>query len=445
MHEFALPSLGADMDDATLVEWYVKSGQPLKRGDLICVVESEKGAIDVESWVDGTVARLIAAPGQLVTVGQTIAVFALPGEDLNAVMAATEALGAAAAASAATAAHSASRPTPSPPAARQPIASWSTAEPPVARDGSSGRIKVSPAARRLAAQLGVDLTRVRTSAADGVVSLADVQAVHDGTAAATIAKPAATHAGPPPTLAGPVAPAATETAAAGAAPARQPADRTARMRSVIAAAMARSKREIPHYYVGTEMVVEDALNWLQTFNAARPITERVLFIALQLKAIARALREVPELNGFLVDGEFRGAESIHIGVVTALRGGGLIVPALHDVDRLDLVALMAQLRALLTRVRGGQLRSSDLADGTISVSNMGDLGVDSVFGVIYPPQVAIVGLGTVTPKPTVRDGAVVIARTMQATLSADHRVTDGLVGARFLNIFKRELAHPEQL
>lgn len=427
MHEFALPSLGADMDDATLVEWYVKSGQSVKRGDLICVVESEKGAIDVETWVDGTVARLIAAPGQLVTVGQTLAVLALPGEDLAAVTAASEAI---AAVAAATAAPLAARPMPAhsalhQPTAHQPIPSRSSAASKGTPDSSPGRLKVSPAARRLAAQLGVDLARVQTSAADGVVSLADVQAAHERPAASTLAESAATRAAP--------------------ALGQQPADRMTRMRSVIAAAMTRSKREIPHYYVGTEMVVEPALNWLQTFNAARPITERVLFIALQLKAIARALREVPELNGFLIDGGFRRAESIHIGVVTSLRGGGLVVPALHDVDRLDLLELMAQLRAMLTRARAGQLRSSDLADGTISVSNMGDLGVDSVYGVIYPPQVAIVGLGTITPKPIARDGAVVIARTMQATLSADHRVTDGLVGARFLNTFKHQLEHPEQL
>jgi pyruvate dehydrogenase E2 component (dihydrolipoamide acetyltransferase) len=215
------------------------------------------------------------------------------------------------------------------------------------------------------------------------------------------------------------------------------------MRAAIAAAMSRSKREIPHYYLGSEIDVEAAHRWLERYNAARPLAGRVLFAALALRAVALAVHEVPDLNGQFADGRFRRSKAIHVGVVTSLRGGGVVVPALHDADRLALPELMASLRDVLARARSGRLRSSDLADSTITVTNLGDLGVETVYGVIYPPQVALVGLGRVLARPVVRDGAIVAARTMTATLSGDHRVTDGLAGARFLSALRERLAHPE--
>ena len=215
------------------------------------------------------------------------------------------------------------------------------------------------------------------------------------------------------------------------------------MRAAIAAAMARSKREIPHYYLGTEIDVERALQWLERFNDGRPLAGRVLFAAFALRAVARALRAMPDLNGQFVDGRFHRSDAIHVGVVTSLRGGGVVVPAVHDADRLDLPELMTSLRDVLARARSGRLRSSDLADSTITVTNLGDLGVETVYGVIYPPQVALVGLGRVLARPTVREGAIVATRTMNATLSGDHRVTDGLAGARFLAALREEFEHPE--
>ncbi|MCZ7558850.1 MAG: 2-oxo acid dehydrogenase subunit E2 [Burkholderiaceae bacterium] len=170
---------------------------------------------------------------------------------------------------------------------------------------------------------------------------------------------------------------------------------------------------------------------MENFNASRPLADRVLFAALALRAVALALRAVPDLNGQFVGGRFRRSEAIHVGVVTSLRGGGVVVPAVHDADRLTLPELMASLRDVVARARSGRLRSSDLADSTITLTNLGDLGVETVFGVIYPPQVALVGLGRVFPRATVRDGAIAATRAVNATLSGDHRVTDGLAGARF--------------
>ncbi len=212
------------------------------------------------------------------------------------------------------------------------------------------------------------------------------------------------------------------------------------MRAAIAAAMARSKREIPHYYLGCDALVEPSLGALEAFNAGRPLAERVLFAALALRAIALALREAPELNGRFVDGRFEPSANVHLGVVTALRGGGLLVPTVHDADRLALPELMAALRDALARARSGQLRSSDLADSTATVTNLGELGTDMVYGVIYPPQVALIGLGRVAARPVVRDGQVVAARTVHLSLAADHRASDGLIGARFLAAVPQRLA-----
>jgi len=230
-----------------------------------------------------------------------------------------------------------------------------------------------------------------------------------------------------------------------AAAATKSPDRQAGMRDAIAAAMSRSKREIPHYYLASEINVESAIAWLEKRNAAVPISERVLFAAMQLKAVACALRETPELNGFYQGGAFRPAAGMHLGVAVSLRGGGLVAPALHDVDKLSLADLMAGLKDLLRRARSGQLRSSEMSDPTITVTNLGDLGVDTVFGVIYPPQVALVGIGRSNVKPWVTGGTIVAARIVHATLSADHRVSDGMRGARFLVELDRLLQQPESL
>lgn len=216
------------------------------------------------------------------------------------------------------------------------------------------------------------------------------------------------------------------------------------MREAIGAAMARSKREIPHYYLAHEIRVDAALDWLEHLNTGKPPAERVLFAALALRAVAQAAAVVPGLNGHWIDGAVQAADHVHLGVVTALRGGGLVVPALHDADRLDLPATMAALSQAIARARGGRLRSGDLGDATITVSNLGDLGCDEGWGVIYPPQLAIVGLGRIAPRPVVTpEGTLAAARTLRLTLAADHRASDGLVGARFIAAVAHRLEHPE--
>jgi pyruvate dehydrogenase E2 component (dihydrolipoamide acetyltransferase) len=265
---------------------------------------------------------------------------------------------------------------------------------------------VSPAARKRAAELGVALDAVAGTGPGGAVTLADVEA------AATTAT----------------------------APRRGEA-----MRQTIAAAMTRSKREIPHYYLADDVPLGAALGFLAARNAERPVTARLLLATLLLQAVARALRRYPEFNGFFRDGRFVPADGIHVGVAIALRGGGLVAPALRDAPRKDVDALNRELLDLVARTRAGTLRASELSDPTITVTSLGDQGVRTVFPVIYPPQVAIVGFGRVTERAWV-DGAVVRpAPVVTASLGADHRVSDGHRGALFLAAVGDALQRPEEL
>jgi pyruvate dehydrogenase E2 component (dihydrolipoamide acetyltransferase) len=217
------------------------------------------------------------------------------------------------------------------------------------------------------------------------------------------------------------------------------------MRRAIAAAMTRSKREIPHYYLSLDMDVARAVSWLATENATRPATDRILFAAVLLKATAVAARQVPEMNGFFVDGAFRPSAALHVGTAVSLRQGGLVAPAIHDVDRKSLAEVQASLRDLVNRVRAGRLRSSEMSDPTLTVTNLGEQGTDAVFGAIFPPQVALVGFGRVVERPWASGGMLGVRHMVTATLSADHRVSDGHRGALFLAALERSLQKPEDL
>jgi pyruvate dehydrogenase E2 component (dihydrolipoamide acetyltransferase) len=223
------------------------------------------------------------------------------------------------------------------------------------------------------------------------------------------------------------------------------ADRQREMRKAIAAAMSRSKREIPHYYLFETIPMARALGWLQEHNAGLPITERILSAALLLKAVARALQRTPELNGFFEAGHFTPSAPVHAGVAISLRGGGLVAPALHDVDTKPLAQLMRELADLVRRARAGSLRSSEMSDPTITVTNLGEQSVQSVLGVIYPPQVALVGLGQIAVRPWVEAGQLVAAPLLCATLAADHRASDGHRGALFLAELREVLQQPHTL
>jgi pyruvate dehydrogenase E2 component (dihydrolipoamide acetyltransferase) len=294
------------------------------------------------------------------------------------------------------------------------------------------RTKVSPQARRLAAELGVDLTLL-TPGDDEVIRAEHVRraatSMAQGTAQETA--PQQAPAMPPPTTKAPPAPA--EAAA--------PSD----MRSAIARLMARSKREIPHYYLSTTVDLGAATEWMRARNRELEVSERLVPAALVLKAIGLAVKERPEVNGFWVDDAFVPGAGVHLGVAISLRGGGLIAPAIHDAADLPLGDLMAALRDLVVRTRAGRLRRAELADPTLTVTNLGDQGVETVHGVIYPPQVALVGVGKIVERPWAVGGLIGVRPVTTLTLAADHRATDGFTGARFLDTIDRLLQEPESL
>jgi pyruvate dehydrogenase E2 component (dihydrolipoamide acetyltransferase) len=298
-----------------------------------------------------------------------------------------------------------------------------------------GRLHVSPLAKRIAQELNVNLATVSGSGPYGVITRADVERAAAATSVA--AAPAGEIA--------PVAPEALKPAAP-VRPVVTPDERRASMRKAIAAAMARSKREIPHYYLATQIDMSRAMTWLASENLRRPVTKRTLYAALALKAVAIAVHDFPEMNGFWVDGAFRPSDAVHIGVAISLRqGGGLIAPAIHDVNQKKLDEIMASLSDLVKRVRSGVLRSSEIADATITVTSLGEQGVETVFGIIYPPQVALVGFGKIVERPWAADGMVGARPVMTGTLAADHRASDGHRGALFLAAIGRILQEPEKL
>lgn len=410
-----MPSLGADMDEGKLNEWLVSPGDTVKRGQIVAVVETTKAAVEIECWHDGVVGELLVPVGQTVAVGTPLATLLEPGDKPGeAKTTATPTAEAAAPAAEAPAAP----PTPDRGAEPAPV---------------GHRLWVSPVARRTAATLGVDLKTVAGTGPQGAVTLHDVE--H---AAATVH-----HETPKPIPA--AQPASTEPKSA----AQKARERGAAMRASIAAAMSRSKREIPHYYLADEITLDTALAWLTEQNAGRPITERLLPAVLQLKAVALATLKFSEFNGFWrgdpAGGHFEPAGGTHVGVAISLRGGGLVAPAIHDVAEKPLSELMEDLTNLVARARAGSLRSSEMSDPTITVTNLGEKGVDSVFGVIYPDQVSIVGFGRPAQRVVVVDGGIRVATTVHASLAADHRASDGARGALFLTEINRLLQQPQDL
>jgi pyruvate dehydrogenase E2 component (dihydrolipoamide acetyltransferase) len=217
------------------------------------------------------------------------------------------------------------------------------------------------------------------------------------------------------------------------------------MRRAIAAAMARSNREIPHYYLQTQIDMRRAIEWLQAQNLKRSVKERLLPAVLLLRGVARALKDVPDLNGYWVGDRLEIKQSVNIGFAISLRQGGLVTPAILNAEQKTLDELMAAMSDLIVRAREGHLRSSEISEGTITVTNLGDLGVETVYGVIYPPQVALVGFGRVQERPWAADGMIGVRPVLTATLAGDHRATDGRRGGQFLQALDRHLQHPEEL
>jgi len=376
--EFRMPSLGADMEAGTLVEWLKQPGDALSKGDIIAVVDTDKGAIDIEVFQDGILERALVSPGEKVPVGTPLATIRGIGEPAGA---APE--------------------TPPPAAAPTPPAlPPQPAPPPHER-------RASPAARKAAEDLHVDIASVDGTGPGGAITREDVERA--------------------------------------ARRRREGREGREGMRAAIGAAMSRSKREIPHLYLSTTVDMTKPLAWLTAENEKRAVEHRLLPIVLLVKAVAHAVRDVPEVNGFWRDEAFRPADGVHVGCAIALRDGGLVAPAIHDTDHKSFDEVMRELTDLAARARRGTLRSSELSDPTITVTNLGDLGVETAFAIIYPPQVAIVAFGRVVQRPWVSDGRIEPRSVMTASVSVDHRVVDGRRAGQFLAAIDRWLQTPEHV
>ena len=431
MAEFVMPSLGADMTAGTLARWRVAAGDTVRHGDIIAEVETDKGIIEVEVFETGTVHKLLVREGEKVPVGTPLAEI---GSDAGAGTGADRGTDADAGAdtrpgliiSAGSSGRDLGGPIASPAVRRKAheldvplervrgsgehgrvtLDDVRSAVRPSAKPG--GRLRISPYARRIAEQRGIEVSSIRGSGPGGAIQAKDVSS-------------------------------------AKAQPPLKPASPAERMQKAIAAAMTRANDEIPHYYVGHTIDMENAMSWLKKSNASLGVGERLVLGVLVLRAVARALRKHQKLNATWQGGEVVPSADVHVGLAVSLRGGGLVAPALRNTDEGSLSELMARMTDLVARARTGTLRSSEMTSPTITLTSLGERGVESVTPIIFPPQVAIVGCGATIARPWVVDGQVVARPVMHVTLGADHRVSNGHQGSRFLSALDRLLQEPEKL
>jgi pyruvate dehydrogenase E2 component (dihydrolipoamide acetyltransferase) len=425
MAEFLMPSLGADMTAGTLAKWRVTAGDTVKQGDIIAEVETDKGIIEVEVFESGAVQKLLVNEGEKVPVGTPLAEIdsgadtgtdadagadTRPGLILSAGSSGRDLSGPMASPAVRRKAHELDVPLErvrgSGEHGRVTIDDVRSAARPSAKP--CGRLRISPYARRIAEERGIDVSSIQGSGPGGAIQAKDVS---NAKAQAPLKS-------------------------------SSPAER---MQQVIAAAMTRANDEIPHYYVEHTSDMGNALTWLKQTNASLGVNQRLVSGVLVLRAVALALRKHRKLNATWQHGEAVPSEEIHVGLAISLRGGGLVAPAVRNTDEGTLSDLMGRMIDLVARARAGTLRSSEMTSATITLTSLGERGVESVMPIIFPPQVAIVGCGATVERPWVVDGQIVARPVMHVTLGADHRVSNGHQGSRFLSALDRLLQEPEKL
>ena len=400
MIEFKMPSLGADMEAGTLIEWRKKPGDTLKRGDIIAEVETQKGLIEVEVFDEGIVSELLIKEGTKVPVGTVLALINPKESGLE------------------TPKEVAPEKTEIQPTEEKIVEK--IVEKTVGEKLEETHLKASPLAKRIASENGIELSKIQGTGEEGVITKEDVEN-------AIVQRDKTTEI--------PKEPIENK---------EESGFKTESIRSAVAAAMSKSNREIPHYYLEKKIDITKSLEWLLEKNQQRSIQKRVLPAAFLIKAVAKSLLDYPDLNAVWEDG-LQQKKEINIGFVVSLRGGGIIVPAIHNADLKSVEEIMEALNDIIPRARAMKLRSSELSDSTITITNMGEGGADLVYGIIYPPQVAIIGFGSSSEQPFAENGMVGIRTVLNATLAGDHRATDGLVGSGFLATLNKNLQNPELL
>jgi pyruvate dehydrogenase E2 component (dihydrolipoamide acetyltransferase) len=409
--ELTMPKMGFDMTEGKLAQWRKKVGDPVRRGEPIAEIETDKVNIEIESPADGVLRGVLLEAGQTVPVGALIGVIGAVDEAIDVDALRRQATGEPAASAA---------------AAPAPV-STAVATPAPAKP--NGRIKASPLARRMAGEARLNLAELTGSGPGGRIVKRDV----DAALAAGRALPAAVPAPPPaaPAILGPAM------LKAESAP-------LSKLRQTIARRMTASKQQVPHFYVTSEIDMAEAMALRAKLNALADEAGKISVNDMVVKAAALALTHFPNLNASFADAAIQRRGEVHIGIAVAL-DEGLITVVVRDADRKPLAHIARESKDIIARARSGRARADELQGSTFTVSNLGMFDVESFVAIINPPEAAILAVGSVMDVPVVKDGQIVPGKRMQATISADHRVTDGAEAARFLQAVKLHLEEPLRL
>ena len=424
--EVVMPQMGADMTEGTVLRWLKHEGDAVERGEVIAEIETDKANVEIEAFEAGTFRGALAAEGDTVRVGDVIALIGGPQDDVSAYSGGR----AHAATAAATGASAAVADTPTTRGAPAAIPREAVVPETPGAEPANGRLRASPVAKRIARERGIDLRQVHGSGPDGRILRHDVEQFAEPTAAAVTAR--------------------TQDAVAAVRPAPSPAPgghlvAMSRMRQAIARRMSQSKREAPHYYLLVDIDMTEAAALRRQVNDAQADESgRVSINDLIVKACALALQSHPMFNATMAGDEVTRHDVQNICIAIAMEAG-LIAPAVMDAGRKQLVQIARETKDLAGRAKGGLLRAEEMSEGTFTITNLGAYGIETLIGIIQPPQTAILGVGSVMDQPVARDGAIVTRQMMKVALSADHRVTDGAQGAQFLGAIKALLEEPIRL
>lgn len=416
-----MPSMGFDMTEGKVSRWLKNIGDAVARGETIGEIETEKATVDLSAPIDGVFAQILVEPGITVPVNTPIAIVTAPGETLAA--------GATAPEEKATAAPAQAAPTPA----------VITAAPAPAQK-TDGRLKVSPVARNMANAQGIDLAALEGTGPGGRIIERDVQkAIQAKAVGAPLAapKPAAPTA--------PAAPAPKPAPAVPAAPLVSGEQSLSKMRQTIARRLQESKSSIPHFYLTIEVNMGEAMKLREQLNAmAASDAEKLSVNDLIVAASARTLQKFPNVNAYFKGDRIAYNDSIKVGVAVSV-DEGLLTPVLHNVDQKSLKRIAVETKELAARARAGKMKPEDLGPGTFTISNLGMYGIDEFSAIINPPESCILAVGALKKTPIVVNDSIQIGQMMKVTLSADHRIVDGALGAQFLQALKKLLENPVNL
>jgi pyruvate dehydrogenase E2 component (dihydrolipoamide acetyltransferase) len=419
MKTVEMPKMGDTMEEGKILRWIKQEGEEVKKGESLAEVETDKVNIEIEAFASGVLRKILVAEGESAPIGASIAYIGASDEPLPSESKATKDTG-----KKATAKATANTSAPSAMTSSTPVLA-----PPVAE--TTGRVFISPLARRFAEEHHVDYRQIHGTGPNGRIIKMDVEAL------LAQAPPVAATAAPPLTFALEPTPTGVETGEVVEIP-------LTTMRRTIARRLAQSMQSAPHFYV-TSVIDTGKLGELRKqindYAATDPNPVKVSFNDLIIKAVAIALQRMPQVNVSFAEDKLIQKKQVHIGVAVALEQG-LIVPVLHNADKRGILEIARESRRLAEAARTNKLKPEDLSGGTFTISNLGMFEVESFTAVINPPESAILAIGSITPTPAVIDGQIVIRERMKVTLSSDHRALDGAIAARFLQEVKRLLEEP---